>query len=130
TICTAGQVRKIYIYAGVTIMDNLIMLAMVIPIMTGIILVFLRPFIQLQRWISVASLVCISGVGIFLLDKIHAEGIITLAFGDWDAPFGIVFVADSFAMLLVLTASFVTLICLLFAFSTIGERREKLFFYP
>src|SRR5699024_5689783 len=111
-------------------MNNLIMLAMVIPIMTGIILVFLRPFIRVQRWISVFSLACIVGVSIYLLGEINTSGMIALAFGDWDAPFGIVFVADSFAMLLVLTASFVTLVCLLFAFSTIGKRKEKLFFYP
>src|SRR5699024_11817885 len=76
-------------------MNNLIMLAMVIPIMTGIILVFLRPFIRVQRWISVFSLACIVGVSIYLLGEINTSGMITLAFGDWDAPFGIVFVADS-----------------------------------
>lgn len=111
-------------------MNNLIMLPMIIPIMTGIILVFLRPFIRLQRWVSVLSLIFVGGVSIYLLEGIDANGIITLAFGEWDAPFGIVFVADSFATLLVLTASFVTLVCLLFAFSTIGKEREKLFFYP
>ncbi|HLR03515.1 MAG TPA: Na+/H+ antiporter subunit D [Virgibacillus sp.] len=111
-------------------MSNLIMLPMVIPIMTGIILVFLRPFIRMQRLVSALSMLLIVGIGVYLLGHIHDNGIMTLAFGDWDAPFGIVFVADSFAVLLVSTASFVALVCLLFAFSTIGERREKLFFYP
>lgn len=111
-------------------MNNLIMLPMVIPIMTGIILVFLRPFIRVQRVVSVLAMLFIGGISVYLLGHIHDSGIITLAFGEWDAPFGIVFVADAFAMLLVLTSSFVALICLLFAFSTIGERREKLFFYP
>lgn len=98
--------------------------------MTGIILVFLRPFIRMQRLVSALSMLLIVGIGVYLLGHIHDNGIMTLAFGDWDAPFGIVFVADSFAVLLVSTASFVALVCLLFAFSTIGERREKLFFYP
>src|SRR5699024_2561520 len=111
-------------------MSNLIMLPMVISIMTGIILVFLRPFIRMQRLVSALSMLLIVGIGVYLLGHIHDNGIMTLAFGDWDAPFGIVFVADSFAVLLVSTASFVALVCLLFAFSTIGERREKLFFYP
>ena len=53
-----------------------------------------------------------------------------LDFGGWEPPFGILFVADSFAMLLVLTASIVTAICLIYAFSTIGEDHEKMFFYP
>ena len=33
-------------------------------------------------------------------------------------------------MLFVLTASIVTAICLIYAFSSIGERHEKMFFYP
>src|SRR5690606_22420935 len=32
--------------------------------------------------------------------------------------------------LMVLTANIVTSLCLLYAFSTIGERHEKMFFYP
>src|SRR5699024_1030548 len=103
---------------------------MVLPVLTGIILVFLRPFIRIQRWVSVLSVISNVVISIFLLREINQNGIVTLAFGGWDAPFGIVFVADAFAALLVLTASFVTLFCLLFAFSTIGEKREKNYFYP
>ncbi|HLQ71934.1 MAG TPA: Na+/H+ antiporter subunit D [Bacillota bacterium] len=111
-------------------MNNLIMLPMVLPVLTGIILVFLRPFIRIQRWVSVLSVISNVVISIFLLREINQNGIVTLAFGGWDAPFGIVFVADAFAALLVLTASFVTLFCLLFAFSTVGEKREKNYFYP
>lgn len=111
-------------------MNNLIMLPMIIPIMAGIVLVFLRPFIRMQRVVSVLSMLCIVGISIYLLVQIDDSGIMTLAFGEWDAPFGIVFVADSFAVLLVLTSSFVALVCLLFAFATIGKLKEKVFFYP
>lgn len=111
-------------------MNNLLMLPMVMPILAGIILVFFRSFVRMQRWVSVLTLLFVGGISVFLLDAIHANGIITLAFGEWDAPFGIVFVADSFAVLLVLTTSFVSLVCLLFAFATIDAHREKLFFYP
>src|SRR5690606_11378942 len=44
--------------------------------------------------------------------------------------FGILFVADSFSMLLVLTSSIVSAICLLYAFYSVGEKLEKLFIYP
>ncbi|HLR09134.1 MAG TPA: Na+/H+ antiporter subunit D [Bacillota bacterium] len=111
-------------------MNNLIVLPMVIPVFTGIILVFLRPYIKMQRWLSVLSMMLTGGLSVYLLQQIQAHGILSLAFGDWPAPYGIVFVADPFAMLLVLTTSFVTLVCLLYAFSTIGEAYEKMFFYP
>lgn len=110
-------------------MSNLIVLPMIIPILTGILLIFLRPYIKVQRWISVLSILAVGGLSIYLLQEVTANGLITLEFGGWESPFGIVFVADSFALLLVLTTSFITLVTLLFAFSTIGEARERMFFY-
>src|SRR5699024_6734759 len=58
------------------------------------------------------------------------EGILTLHFGGWLPPFGISFVADSFATLLVLTTNIVSIFCVMYAFFTIGKEREKLYFYP
>lgn len=106
-------------------MNNLIVLPLIIPIMVGIILVFLRPYVKLQRAISLITMIGIAVVSIFTLNRIQTDGIIRLDFAGWQPPFGILFVADSFAMLLVLTASIVTAICLIHAFSSIGERHEK-----
>src|SRR5690625_4773341 len=110
-------------------MSNLIVLPMVIPILVGIILIFLRPYIKTQRWVSVLSVIFTGGLGVYLLRQIQTNGILTLEFGEWKAPFGIVFVADSFSMLLVVTTSFVTFVCLLYAFATIGRALESMFFY-
>ena len=111
-------------------MNNLIVLPIIIPIMVGVILVFLRPYVLAQRVISLVTMTGIAGVSVYILNQIQLEGIIQLDFGGWEPPFGILFVADSFAMLLVLTASVVTAICLIYAFSSIGESHEKMFFYP
>lgn len=111
-------------------MNNLIVLPLIIPIITGIILVFLRSSIMLQRVISIITMITVSVISFLLLDIVQTEGIIRLDFSGWLPPFGILFVADSFALLLVLTASVVTTICLLYAFSTIGKDNEKMFFYP
>ncbi|MEL3959832.1 Na+/H+ antiporter subunit D [Lysinibacillus endophyticus] len=111
-------------------MNNLIVLPLIIPIITGIILVFLRSSIMLQRVISIITMITVSVISFLLLDIVQTEGIIRLDFSGWLPPFGILFVADSFALLLVLTASVVTTICLLYAFSTIGKDNERMFFYP
>lgn len=111
-------------------MNNLVVLPLIIPIMAGVILVFLRPYIRLQRVISLLTMIGVSGLSIYMLDVIQTDGIIRLDFGGWKPPFGILFVGDSFAMLLVLTASIVTAVCLIYAFSSIGEKHEKMFFYP
>ncbi|MGE7667457.1 Na+/H+ antiporter subunit D [Ureibacillus composti] len=111
-------------------MSNIIVLPLIIPIITAVILVFLREHIMLQRVISFLTMVFISIISFVLLEVVQTEGIIKIDFSGWLPPFGILFVADSFSLLLVLTASIVTAICLLYAFSTIGESHEKMFFYP
>lgn len=108
----------------------MLVLPMIIPILTGIILVFFRRFIHIQRWLSVCAMVANIIISLVILYTIQADGILRLDFGGWKPPYGILFVADSFSMLLVLASSIVTVICLLYAMSSIGEAREKMFFYP
>ena len=111
-------------------MNNLIVLPLIVPIITGILLVFLREQIQLQRIISLVTTVFVTFVSVVLLQHVHTDGIIRLDFSGWAPPFGILFVADSFSLLLVLTSSIVTAICLIYAFSTIGRNFERMYFYP
>ena len=63
------------------------------------------------------------------MNLIQTDGILRLDFGGWLPPYGILFVADSFSMLLVLTTAIVTAIVLLYAFSSIGKAHENMFFY-
>ncbi|AXI00319.1 Na+/H+ antiporter subunit D [Sporosarcina sp. PTS2304] len=111
-------------------MNNLLVLPMILPIVVGIILVLIRPYIRLQRWLSLLSTIASAVVAAYCLDKIHRTGIMRVDFGDWLPPHGILFVGDSFAMLLVLTACVVSSIILLYAFVTTGVETEKMFFYP
>src|SRR5690625_433157 len=106
-------------------MNNLIVLPMVIPILTGIFLVFFKSKIVLQRTLSLLALLANIGVSFYLLQRIQTEGILRLDFGEWKPPFGILFVADSFAMLLVLTTSIVSALILIYSFSSTKERTEK-----
>lgn len=111
-------------------MNNLIVLPLIIPIFTAVLLVFFRNYVTLQKFLSFVSMISVSIISFYLLTKVEREGILKLDFSGWEPPFGILFVADSFSLLMVLTASIVTSICLLYAFSTISARHEKMFFYP
>lgn len=110
-------------------MNNILVMPMVIPLLTAVALIFLRPYIKLQRVLTFLSVVSIAVVSVIILRLIQTEGILRLDFGGWLPPYGILFVADSFATLLVLTTAVVTAIVLLYAFSTIGRKREEMFFY-
>ncbi|WP_262176160.1 Na+/H+ antiporter subunit D [Saccharococcus sp. Marseille-Q5394] len=111
-------------------MNNIIAMPMIIPLLTGIILVFLRHYTKTQRVLSILSSIATVAVSLVILYQIQQEGILRLDFGGWIPPYGILFVADSFSMLLVVTTSIVTGILLIYAFSSIGQQFEHMFFYP
>lgn len=111
-------------------MNNLVILPLIIPLLTAILLIFIRKQIGLQKAISLLSSFATLLVTVLLIQQIAEEGIQALHLGGWVAPFGITLVADMFATLLVLTTAIVGLCCLLFAFHSIGEEHEQHYFYP
>lgn len=111
-------------------MNNLVILPIIIPIITGMVMVIFRKNIKFQKIFSVFSIIAVGIVSLFLINQIKAEGIVTLQLGGWKAPFGVSMVADMFAVILILTTSVAALCCLLYAFHTIGKEREEHYFYP
>lgn len=111
-------------------MSNIIVLPLIVPVITAILLVFLKEHVFLQRIISLLTLSFIVVISIILLLEVQAQGVMRIDFSGWIPPFGISFVADSFAVLLVLVANLVAVICLLYAIFTMELAYEKMYFYP
>ncbi|WP_339803214.1 Na+/H+ antiporter subunit D [Paenibacillus sp. FSL R5-0744] len=111
-------------------MNNLLVLPLLIPAFTAVILIFLKDRVDLQRIISAVSVflnILVSGIIVY---QVSTKGIQTLYMGGWLPPYGIVFVADMFAALLVLVGAIVGAACLFFSFASIGEERERFYYYP
>lgn len=111
-------------------MINLPIYPILIPLLTAVVLMFFPTKIRWQRSISVVGSLVTLGVSVWLLSEVITERVIPLYLGSWEAPYGITLVADGLASLLVLTASIISFTALLYAFRTIGEERERHFFYP
>ncbi|WP_039863415.1 Na+/H+ antiporter subunit D [Planococcus donghaensis] len=111
-------------------MNNLLVLPMLLPIIVGVLLIFLRTYGRIQAWISLIAMALTASISGFLLQQVQMDGIIRLDFGGWEPPFGILFVADSFAVLLVLTSSIVTAICLSYALISTSKELQTMYFYP
>lgn len=109
-------------------MSNIIVLPLIVPVITAILLVFLKEHVFLQRIISLLTLSFIVVISIILLLEVQAQGVMRIDFSGWIPPFGISFVADSFAVLLVLVANLVAVICLLYAIFTMELAYEKCIF--
>lgn len=111
-------------------MNNLLVLPLLIPLVTAAVLLFLKEKTIVQRWISMISMGANIAVAIAIVLQVKENGIQTLYMSGWLPPYGIVFVADMLAALLVLATLIIGAVCLIFAFSSIGEEREKHYFYP
>lgn len=111
-------------------MNNLVILPIIIPVLTGMVMVIFRKSINLQRFLGVFSTIAIFIVALFLINQNKLKGIQTLQLGGWEAPFGISMVADMFSSLLILVTSIVAFCCLLYAFPSIGHEREVYYFNP
>ncbi|MGM5472040.1 Na+/H+ antiporter subunit D [Bacillus pumilus] len=110
-------------------MNNLVILPILIPLLAATLLIFMNKNIMLSRGFSVFTSLSAIVCNVYLVQTIFTSGIQTLYLGGWKAPFGIALVADQFAALLVLTASVVGLVTVLFSFQTIGKEKERLFYY-
>ena len=90
---------------------------------------FAKDNIKLQRIISVLSLITTTAFAAYLVQLVQSNGVLTHELGNWKAPFGIILVSDMLASLLVLTTMSCNTMLVLFAFHTIGEKRERFYYY-
>ncbi|ALS28160.1 subunit D of monovalent cation/H+ antiporter [Paenibacillus sp. 32O-W] len=111
-------------------MNNALVVPLIVPLVTAIVLIFLKNRIPAQRAVSAASVAANALAAAFIVYQVNDRGIQTLHMGGWIPPYGIVFVADMLAALLVLATTVIAGACLLYAFRTIGEQRERHYFYP
>lgn len=111
-------------------MINIVILPLLIPIIAGLVMIIFQKNIYFQRALSVIVMLALIFTSFVLMKEIQINGIQVLQAGGWAAPFGISLVADMFSALLVLSASIVSLFCLLYAFRSIGHEREQHYFYP
>lgn len=111
-------------------MTNLIILPILIPLLTGAVLIFLHKNIMAQRAAAALSSIAVLISSFFIIQKVRDDGIQTINVSSWDAPFGITLVSDMFSALLVFTTSIIAFVCLIYSFKSIGEEREKYYYYP
>ncbi|WP_079507173.1 Na+/H+ antiporter subunit D [Mesobacillus jeotgali] len=111
-------------------MNNLIILPILIPLITGVVLIFFTKNIMAQRWISAISGLITIIVSFMLASQVYQNGIQTMDLSNWEAPYGITLVSDMLSALLVLTTSIIAFAALIYSFKSIGESRERFFYYP
>jgi multicomponent Na+:H+ antiporter subunit D len=110
--------------------DNQIIATILVHLFTALIqLVVPRKTVQ-QMVLSIVG--CVLGfllaVGLFV--KVYNGGILTMNAANWDAPFGIVFVADLFSVTMVLLTSIAALAVSIFSAVGVGRARMLFGYFP
>lgn len=105
-------------------------LPLLVALATGVILVLVGRIPRLRRAIAISG-----GIGYLLAagllwQEVKATGMSTLNFGAWDAPVGIVFVADSFSAALVGVTAIVSLATILYGSASPDGRGDEIGYLP
>lgn len=106
--------------------DNHILAPIFVQLFTAVAqLMFWRKTLT-QRFLSVGGSIIGLLVAIRLFSRVYRDGILTMNAANWDAPFGIVFVADLLSVTLVLLTSIAAVSVSIF--SSVGLSRQRMLY--
>jgi multicomponent Na+:H+ antiporter subunit D len=103
---------------------NALVLPIVVPLLTATVLLLAPHRPLLQRCISFAGALTLAVAAVTLFVRVEQQGIQVLQPGGWPAPFGITFVADLLAAMLVVATGAVGVAVTASAFGGVDPRRE------
>jgi len=108
----------------------LVVAPVVLPLLSAALLLVLRYRLAVQRVVSTASTAVAVVVAALLLATVQRDGIVAVQYGGWDAPFGISFVADHLAAIMVLITAIMALATAVYALRDIDAEREASGYHP
>lgn len=111
-------------------MSNLVVLPVLLPLATGILLLFLHGRVPLQRLISLLSAGGGLALALFIANQVWHRGIQVGYASAWKAPFGITLVIDLFAAMMLVLSGISGLVAIWFGMKSLDAGRERYFYYP
>lgn len=110
--------------------EILVALPILIPLITAMVLVLLWNQIRVQRLVTVLGAGFYLAAVLGLLFRVQREGIRSLQFGSWPAPFGVTFVVDLFSAIMLAVTGVIVLAVAVYSLGNIDRRREAYGYYP
>lgn len=110
-------------------MSNLVILPIIIPLLTGIFLIFIHKKLQAVRLITKIMALINLGVAAYCGFSVFQGSNLVLEVGGWEAPFGIALVGDTLSVILVISTNLIAVACAFYAPYTLDEDRERFYFY-
>ncbi|WP_353186154.1 proton-conducting transporter membrane subunit [Parapedobacter lycopersici] len=110
--------------------ENYLILPVIAHLFTAVLLLFFWRRTVAQRIISIAGsfIVLLAAIGLFT--RVWRSGILVMQAANWEAPFGITFVADVFSSSMVLLTSFSGLAVSVFSAVGLARARMQYGYFP
>ena len=87
-------------------MNHLVIAPLLVPLLAGVILLLVRgTAVPLRRLVSAVAAMVSIGLAVALLLQVSEGTVLVYRLGNWQAPFGIVLVADRLSALMLAMAS-------------------------
>lgn len=109
---------------------NAIVLVILVPFFTAIVLALLRGAPRLEKALSLASALGLTGYVFWLTRYVDTHGVQVTMIGGYAAPYGIAFVADRLACIMLCLSMSVGTVVLAYTCFTVTERQQRHFFFP
>lgn len=110
--------------------QHIVLYPIIMQLLLAILMLFSWGSIRVQKVISVTGSIFSLLIAVWLFTTVWDHGTLTIQAGNWEAPFGIAFVADTFAATLVLLTGISGLAVSVFSVGTILKARLKFGFLP
>jgi multicomponent Na+:H+ antiporter subunit D len=107
-----------------------LILPLLIPFLTALSLALLNGWYRLERILAVLSSLGLTIWLVWLLLYVDAHGVQAVVIGGWMAPWGIAFVADRLACIMLVSSAALGTIAQVYTWWTVTETQQKYFFYP
>ena len=111
-------------------MKTLLVLPILIPFITGIILILAWNNRRLQRNLNVIGNIALLVAGLTLLNLVWTDGIQAVQIANWSAPFGITLVADPLSSVMVVLAGLMGVSVGIYSLTSMDSERESFGYYP
>ena len=108
--------------------NNLVVLSLVVPIFTNYIGLLGQRY-RAKRYVTLTGLVLTLIVAIINLRNVYVDGPLKVELGSWPAPYGIIFLLDSFSAMLIVTSIIITILITAFSSTTRGIDRERYYYH-
>ena len=109
---------------------NAIILVILVPFFTAIGLALLRGYDRLEKALSLVSALGLTAYVFWLLRYVDAHGIQVTMIGGYAAPYGIAFVADRLACIMLCLSMSVGTVVLAYTSFTVTPLQQRHFFFP